>query len=79
MAKCADCRGQGVTPEYHGPGLTEMLGCVTCGGTGCVVDDAFILAVEEEVGMGNGAWDMVSATALCEAVLRVAALRVEAA
>jgi hypothetical protein len=38
------------------------------------IDDRFILAVEEEVGMGNGAWDMVPATALCEAVLKVAAL-----
>lgn len=45
--------------------------------TEAMVDDAFILAVEEEVGMGNGAWDMVKASDICRAVLKIAAARGE--
>ncbi len=35
------------------------------------VDDEFVAAVEDEVGMGHGAWDMVSAETLCRAVIAV--------
>jgi hypothetical protein len=37
------------------------------------VTEAMVEAVEQEVGMGAGAWDMVNPRTLCEAVLRVAA------
>lgn len=28
--QCKKCHGSGEVPEYHGPGLTEMLACDDC-------------------------------------------------
>jgi hypothetical protein len=33
---CGACEGSGMVPEYHGQGITEMLGCPACQATGKV-------------------------------------------
>jgi hypothetical protein len=37
------------------------------------VDDEFVEQVEDELGMGHGAWDMIDPEEICRAVLKVAA------
>jgi hypothetical protein len=70
-AHSAAPHGEAVTAP-HAPNYERIV--IPAPAARVTIDDRFILAVEEEVGMGNGAWDMVPATALCEAVLKVAAL-----
>jgi hypothetical protein len=40
-----------------------------------VIDQSFVDAVEERIGMGRAAWDMVDPVKLCEAVLAEATHR----
>lgn len=55
-AACAECRG-GTDSEEHRLGE---------------ISDEFIEAVEDECGMGRGAWDMVLPQEIILAVLKVA-------
>lgn len=32
--QCRDCNGSGYVEERHAPGMTELLGCPACEGTG---------------------------------------------
>jgi hypothetical protein len=35
------------------------------------ISDEFVAAVEDEIGMGSGAWDMIHPDAICRAVIKV--------
>lgn len=39
------------------------------------IDDDFVELVEDEVGMGHGAWDMEDPKEICAAVLKIARIR----
>lgn len=65
-----DCNDCGLPPDAHD--VPQEFPEYRCEPTASP-DDAFVERVEDEIGMGKGAWDMVNHKELCAAVLKVAA------